>query len=181
MAPQPGADPAHLRGSAAAKVTLEEFADFECPACGNFYPILKSIEKEYGAQVSVIFREFPLTMQHQHAYTAARAAEAAGLQGKFWEMHDLLYENRTTWSKAPDVEQAFAEYASQLGLDLDRFKQDQASEMVQLRIARDHRRARSIQVRSTPALYVNGVEVPYSEMKTIESLRAVVNKALSSN
>jgi protein-disulfide isomerase len=180
MAPLPGAEPPHVRGPENATVTLEEFADFQCPACGNFYPVLKSIEREYGTRVRVIFREFPLTMQHQHATAAARAAEAAGLQGKFWEMHDLLYENRSSWSKTADVQPVFAEYAEKLGLDTERFKKDQTSAVVQSRISLDHQRARSVRVRSTPALYLNGVEIPFSQMKTVEALRSVLDRALNS-
>src|SRR5262252_6663064 len=91
LPPVVGAEPKHVRGQEAATITLEEFADFECPACGQFYPILKSIESEYSTQVRVIFREFPL-VQHTHARAAGEVAEAAGMQNKFWEMHDLLYE-----------------------------------------------------------------------------------------
>ena len=169
-----------MRGAEDARVTLEEFADFQCPACGNFYPILKSIESEYGTRVRVIFREFPLTMQHQHANAAAQAAEAAGLQGKFWEMHDVLYENRTTWIKAADVQMVFAEYAQKLGLKTDQFKRDLTSEVVQSRISMDHQRARSVRVRSTPALYLNGSEVPFSQMKTVAGLRVLIDQALNS-
>src|SRR5215813_12661106 len=109
LQPVEGAEPKHLRGSETAAITLEEFADFECPACGQFYPILKSIESEYGNQVRVIFREFPL-VQHAHARAAGEVAEAAGLQGKFWEMHDLLYENRNAWTQATEVQPIFEDY-----------------------------------------------------------------------
>src|SRR5262249_53180845 len=109
-APVGGAKPAYVRGPDTAPVTLEEVADCECPACGQFYPILKSIESEYAGQVRVIFREFPLA-QHVHARTAAQAAEAAGIQGKFWEMHDMLYENRGTWTQASDTQPIFQDYA----------------------------------------------------------------------
>ena len=176
-APVSGAEPAHTRGPATAKVTLEEFADFECPACGKFYPVLKSIETEYGERVRVIFRQFPLA-QHLHAVTAGRAAEAAGLQGKFWEMHDLLYENRSSWSKAADVQPIFEDYARRLGLDVEQFRRDQASEMVQRRIILDHERGRSLRLRATPTIYLNGSEIPYAQIKSIEDLRAVLDKNL---
>jgi protein-disulfide isomerase len=176
--PTTGAEPAHMRGPEKTAVTLEEFADFECPACGGFYPILKAIEKDYGSRVQVIFREFPLS-QHVHAMPAARAAEAAGLQGKFWEMHDLLYENRDSWTKAPDVQVVFVEYARRLGLDVDRFKQDQTSELVQKRITLDHVRGRHMKLRSTPTVYLNGVEIPFAEMKTTEALRKTIEQALA--
>ena len=176
--PTTGAEPAHVRGAEKTAVTLEEFADFECPACGGFYPILKAIEKDYGSRIQVIFREFPLG-QHVHALPAARAAEAAGLQGKFWEMHDLLYENRDSWTKAPDVQVVFLEYARRLGLDVERFKKDQTSELVQKRITLDHVRGRHMKLRSTPTVYLNGVEIPFAEMKTTEALRKTIEQALA--
>src|SRR6185369_7271160 len=87
----PGAEPAHTHGPANAPVKLEEFGDFECPPCGLFHPILKQMEEEFGDKLFVTFREFPLVPTHQHALAAASAAEAAGLQGKFWEMHHMIY------------------------------------------------------------------------------------------
>ena len=110
---------------------------------------------------------------------AGRAAEAAGLQGRFWEMHDMLYENRTAWSEAVDVRPIFEDYARQLGLDLEQFKRDKSSNVVETRINQDHRRGRSMRVKGTPALYLNGVEIPYAQMRTIDDLRRVVNKALN--
>src|SRR6185503_12032429 len=98
-----GAQPPHIRGNPNAAVTLEEFADFQCPSCGAYHPELKKIEAEYGDRLRVIFRENPLVPMHQYAVVAAQAAEAAGLQGRFWEMHDKLYENQKTWSESKDV------------------------------------------------------------------------------
>src|SRR6185436_12229540 len=93
--PEPGAEPPHAQGNPNATVTLEEFGDFQCPPCGAVHPILKNLEKEFGpAKLRIIFREFPLVPTHEHALAAARAAEAAGLQGKFWEMHDMIYEHQ---------------------------------------------------------------------------------------
>src|SRR5688572_21502863 len=92
---EPGAEPPHARGDATAPVTLEEFGDFQCPPCGLLHPILKELESEFGPRrLRVIFRQFPLVPAHAHALSAARASEAAGLQGKFWEMHDLIFENQ---------------------------------------------------------------------------------------
>jgi len=179
LQPVAGAEPKHERGSAKATITLEEFADFECPACGQFFPILKSIESEYGDQVRVVFREFPLA-QHVHARAAGEVAEAAGMQGKFWEMHDLLYENRDAWTKATDVQPIFDDYARRLGLDLERFKRDQSSMVVQTRIDQDLARGRSLRLRATPTIFLNGAELPFENMKTLEALRAAVNKALRS-
>jgi|SRR5215470_17353089 len=177
--PTTGAEPPNSRGSNASTVTLEEFADFECPACGKFYPILKSIEVEYGNRIRVVFREFPLS-QHVHAMTAARAAEAAGMQGKFWEMHDLLYQDTEKWTKAPNVAVQFEEYAKRIGLDVERFKHDEVTEEVKKRIMLDHVRGVSMKLHSTPTLYLNGQEVPWEQMKSVEELRMVIEKALTS-
>ena len=176
--PTTGADPANVRGPDNATVTLEEFADFECPACGKFYPIMKSIEKEYGNRIRIVFREFPLS-QHVHAMPAARAAEAAGKQGKFWEMHDLLYQDTETWTKAPNVLVQFEEYATRLGLDVERFKHDQVTEDVKRRIMLDHVRGVSMKLHSTPTLYLNGQEVPWEQMKSVDELRTLIEKALT--
>jgi protein-disulfide isomerase len=174
-----GAQPQHVRGSETAPVTLEEFGDFECPSCGLFYPVLKTIEGAYGSRLRVIFREFPLTTPHPHALAAAHAAEAAGLQGRFWEMHDLLYENQEAWAKAFDVRPIFEGYASKLGLDVERFKQDQTSEAVDNRIFLDGLRAHSFGVQGTPTIYINGRGIPYEEFRTVEALRASIDKALA--
>ena len=120
----PGAKPRHMRGDPNAKVTLEEFADFECPACGLFHVELKKTEQEFGTRIQVIFREFPLQVKHPNAVPAAKAAEAAGLQGRFWEMHDKLYENQKTWEEAKDAKSLFVDYAKQIGLDTARFNRD---------------------------------------------------------
>src|SRR5260370_13198315 len=120
---KPGAEPPHIRGSNKASVTLEEFGDFECTPCGLLSPVLEQLEKDYGERLRVIFREFPLPM-HKHALDAARAAEAAGLQGHFWEMHDMLYHNRFIWPASSDVRDNVNAYSETLKLDVERFKKD---------------------------------------------------------
>src|SRR5213595_4343062 len=117
----------HARGPANAAVTLEEYGDFQCPPCGGLEVPLQQIERDYASSLRVIFRNFPFTI-HEHAYEAAYAAEAAGLQGRFWEMHDLLYREQSVWAKAPDVRILFNAYAGMLGLNIDRFKKDMESE-----------------------------------------------------
>src|SRR4029078_10243087 len=120
----PGAEPAHKLGPDSAPVHLEESGDFECPPCGLLQPILFQMHKEFGDKLQITLREFPLVPAHQHAIAAASAAEAAGLQGKFWEMHDLIYENQKTWHEAFDVRPIFEGFAKQIGLDVERFKRD---------------------------------------------------------
>src|ERR1044071_1918643 len=119
----PGAEPAHTLGPANAPVHLEEFGDFQCPPCGMFHPILEQMHEEFRDRLHITFREYPLP-NHQHAVAAASAAEAAGIQGKFWEMHDLLYENQNAWHEAFDVRPIFEGYAKQIGLDMNRYQKD---------------------------------------------------------
>ena len=123
----------HVRGPRTAPVTMEIYGDFQCPPCAIASAIIDDLEKQYGQQMRVIFYEFPLAM-HEHAMEAAMAAEAAGLQGRFWEMHDMLYKYQSVWSKASDVSTFFASYAESLGLDAGQFAIDAKSPQVQARI-----------------------------------------------
>lgn len=174
----PGAQPPHIRGNPNAKVTLEEFGDFQCPTCGAFYPEVKKMEEEYGDRLKVIFREFPLVPPHQHALEAAQAAEAAGLQGpdKFWQMHDKLYENQKAWSDVKDVMPAFIDYAKQIGLDTDRFSRDFSGEEVSRRIFQDGKRGHALGVSGTPSFFVNGKEL---KEFSIDALRDLVKQAVN--
>ena len=173
----PGAEPPHVRGNKSAPVTLEEFADFQCPTCGAYYPELKKIEAEFGDRLRVIFRERPLVPPHEHALMAAQAAEAAGLQGRFWEMHDKLYENQKAWTEAKDLVPLFVDYARQIGLDTDRFMKDINGEAVAVRIFQDGKRAHALGIDSTPTFFVNGKEAKDDQWKP-EGLRAMINQAL---
>lgn len=170
---KPGADPPHMLGTTDAPVMLEEFGDFECQPCGLLHPTLTEMKREFGQKVVIVFREFPLVTKHAHALAAAQAAEAAGLQGKFWEMHDLLYENQKVWREASDVRPIFEEYATQIGLSLDRFRRDSSSDIVTQRITLDRERGYSIGVNSTPTVFLNGREVPPESLGT-DKLRELI-------
>ena len=174
---QLGAIPPHSVGPDDAPVTLEEFGDFQCPPCGLLHPVLKDMEKEFGPQLRVIFREFPLAQTHQHAINAARAAEAAGMQGKFWEMHDLIFTNQRTWKDAFDARPAFEGYAVQLGLDIGKFRRDVTSSAVDQRITLDGRRANAMGVSGTPTVFMNGREVPFESLPP-EKLRPLIQAEL---
>jgi protein-disulfide isomerase len=176
----PGAQPPHAIGPEDAPVTLEEFGDFECPPCSLLHPVLKTMEKEFGSRLRVIFREFPLVPTHPHALVAARSAEAAGLQGKFWEMHDLLFENQKTWHKEFDARPTFEGYAKQLGLDLERFKKDLSSQVVEQRIFLDGKRGHAMGVKGTPTVFLNGREVPFESLAP-EKLRVLINVELTNS
>ena len=173
----PGAEPAHTLGPANAPVHIEEFGDFECPPCGVFHPILKQMEGEFGDKIQITFREFPLVPTHQHALAAASAAEAAALQGKFWEMHDLLYDRQTTWKEQFDVRGVFAGYAKEIGLDVDRYNRDIGSDLVQQRIFQDGKRGHSLGVKGTPTVFMNGREVPFESLPA-EKFRVLIQEEI---
>jgi protein-disulfide isomerase len=166
----------HARGSADAPVTLEEFGDFQCPPCGRLAGPLQEIENDYGARLRVIFRNFPFAI-HEHAREAACAAEAAGLQGHFWEMHDLLYREQGNWSKTKDVQPLFTSYAGTLGLNLDRFKTDMSSEQVKEKVESDQKRGEAIGVKNTPTIFINNESVPPTSLNPT-ALRGAIDAAL---
>jgi protein-disulfide isomerase len=172
---KPGAEPPHLRGPAKAPVALEEFGDFECVPCSLFFPILKKAKADYGDVLSVTFREYPLD-QHTHAIEGARAAEAAGLQNRFWEMHDSLYENRLVWLNADNTRAALVSLAAKLGLDVERFQQDMDSDTVTKRLAADLDRVTSLELDRTPSIFINGDRFTTRPI-TDENLHAAIDAA----
>ncbi|HVF72708.1 MAG TPA: thioredoxin domain-containing protein [Chthoniobacterales bacterium] len=166
----------HVRGKKDAAVTIEEFGDFECPPCSKMAVTLKKIEEEYGSRVRFIFHHFPL-INHKHARPAAHAAEAADMQGRFWDMHDLLYKEQNNWSHAQDVFPLLHGYAGAIGLDVERFKKDMESETVQKRVDADHQLGSSRGVSSTPTVFVNNVAVPPASLDP-SGLRKAITTAL---
>jgi protein-disulfide isomerase len=167
---------AHIRGNPNAPVTLEEYGDFQCPPCGMFAAFLGQLEKEYDSRLRVVFRNFPLSV-HEHAREAALAAEAAGLQGHFWEMHDVLYREQETWSKAPNVRELFESYAGTIGLDLDKFRKDMDGEQVKARVEADRQRGQSLGIQLTPTLFINNQPLDPKD-KNPEGIRAEINAVL---
>ncbi|MEY2511093.1 MAG: hypothetical protein QOE26_1856 [Verrucomicrobiota bacterium] len=153
----------HVRGKEDALVTIEEFGDFQCPPCSLMSRLLEKTEEEYRGRVRMIFHHFPLP-NHAHAREAAIVAEAAGMQGRFWEMHDLLYREQAAWSNAPDAPSLFNSYAAKAGLDMERFKKDLRDPAVAARVEGDHKLGESRGVTSTPTLFVNTVLLPASEL-----------------
>ena len=170
------AESMHIRGNASAPVTLEEFGDFECPPCGSIAGFLDELVKEYDPHLRIVFRNLPLQM-HEHSRDAALAAEAAGLQGRFWEMHDVLYREQATWSKAENPHELFNSYAGMIGLNLDQFKKDMDGEKARARVDSDQARARSLDVKMTPTVFINDQEIAPND-KTPERVRAAIDAAL---
>jgi protein-disulfide isomerase len=172
----PGREVVHARGGTQPSVTLEEFGDFQCPPCANLYGLLKQLEDEYGGRLRVIFRQFPLGF-HEHALEAALASEAAGLQGRFWEMHDLLFQNAGLWSSAPDVRPIFDAYAEMIGLNVSRFEHDVSNKEVEARITSDKARGTSLGVRGTPTIFLNHRAVPNTSLQA-DRLRAAIDATI---
>ena len=169
--------PAHIRGNPDAPVTLEEFGDFQCPPCGKFSEFVEELLKEYNSRLRLVFRNFPLS-GHEHAREAALAAEAAGLQGKFWEMHDTLYREQETWTKAPNVRELFESYAGTIGLNVDQFKKDVDGDKARERVDSDRALADFLGVKATPTLFINNRPVDPKD-KNPEGVRAAINAALN--
>lgn len=176
----PGAEPAQTLGSANAPAHIEEFGDFQCPPCGQFHPLLKQMHKEFGDKLRITFREYPLP-GHNHAVAAASAAEAAGMQKKFWEMHALIYEHQAEWKDRYDVAPFLEGYAKQIGLDVERWKRDMQSEQVAQRIFLDNRRGQSMGVRGTPTAFLNGRELPFETLMQADKLRAVIQNEINAS
>ena len=153
----------HVRGNPNAGIVLVEYADFECPYCGMAYPYVKRIAERFHDVLAEIFRPFPLPEIHPHAMHAAQAAEAAALQGKFWEMHDLLFENQRRLDDA-----ALLEYAAKAGLDTERFKHDFASAEVVDTIQSSLRRGYEEGVRGTPTFFLNGTPLELENFQDLE-------------
>src|SRR5262245_48116467 len=170
------AESPHIRGNPDSPVTLEEYGDFQCPPCGMFAVFLSQLEKEYDSRLRVVFRNFPLTM-HEHAREAALAAEAAGMQGRFWEMHDVLYREQETWSKAPNAPELFESYAGTIGLDLDKFKKDMNGEKASARVDSDRQRGESLGIQTTPTMVINNQPVEAKD-RNPDGIRAEINAAL---
>src|SRR5688572_24984215 len=160
----------HAQGPADAPVTLVEYGDYECPYCGKAYPIVKKIQERMGDRLRFVFRNFPLNTIHAHAGVAAQAAESAGAQGKFWEMHDLLYENQ---DKLADAD--LSQYALRLGLEIYRFQSDLSGEVFASRVRDDFRGGIRSGVNGTPTFFINGKR--YDGPLELEPLLAAVEEA----
>jgi protein-disulfide isomerase len=167
----------HVLGPIDAPVTLEEFGDFQCPPCGVLSGPISQLEQDYRPRIRVIFRQFPLPAFHAHAVEAALASEAAGRQGRFWEMHDLLYREQSVWSVAPEPQTLFNAYAGILGLNLDAFQKDMASDQLKTRIAADQGRGQTLGVTSTPTVFINNRVVPPPALN-VTGLRIAIDAAM---
>jgi len=161
----------HQQGRPKAPLTLVEYGDYQCPYCGAAYPVVKRLQKKMGKNLRFVFRNFPLTQAHPYALVAAEAAEAADLQGKFWEMHDLLFEQQQSLS--PDIIPSWAE---KIGLDLKKFGNDIKEGGVSKRIKEDRQSGIRSGVNGTPTFYINGYR--YDGSPDYDSLLATLEEEL---
>jgi protein-disulfide isomerase len=166
----PVGDRDHRRGPATARVTLVEYADFECPYCRAALPILGDLRRRLADQLCVVFRHFPLTARHPHAQHAAEAAEAAGAQGRFWAMHDRLFAQQQALAAAP-----VRRHAEALGLDLARFDRELAAHAHGARVRVDVESGRASGVDGTPTFFLDGAR--YDGPVTLEALLATIRRA----
>lgn len=162
----------HAQGPADAAVTLVEYGDYQCPYCGEAHPVIKRLQKAFGKTLRFVFRNFPLTQAHPYAMVGAQGAEAAGLQGKFWEMHDLLYENQDDLE--PEILLSWAEEA---GLNLEKFGSALNHEAVAKRIKEDHQSGVRSGVNGTPSFFINGA--PYDGEADYDSMRRALEQQTS--
>lgn len=167
----------HVRGNPMSRITLVEYSDFQCPACGAYYPLLKQLDGEYGNRIQTVYRNFPLAQIHKYAHLAAQAAEAAGKQGAFFEMHDLLFEHQSEWPDATNVKGIFLSYADQLKLDRTQFEKDMDSPDVQAKIDADQKSGNRSGVQGTPTFFLNGLKI--QSPRSYDEFKQVIDKALS--
>jgi protein-disulfide isomerase len=167
-------------GNGSSGVVLTEYGDFECPGCGAFFPIVQQIKEEYKDKITFQFRHFPLINIHQNAQAAHRASEAADKQGKFWEMHDLLYQNQQSWAGVDNVAGIFEEFARQLGLNIDQYKGDVISPDVNDNIQADLEAGKALGVSGTPTFFLDGKQIEDNrDIDTIEKFKAKIDAAIA--
>lgn len=160
----------HVLGASDAAITLVEYSDYECSACLTYEPLVKQLAEEYAGRLRIVVRHFPL-VGHKNAMNAAMAAEAAGQQGKYWEMHEALFANQETWGlKQFANSELFEVYAEELDLDLEQFRTDRSSQVVRDRIERDKSSGRQLGVNGTPSFFLDGEKIPnprsYADFKS---------------
>jgi len=164
-----------IKGNPDAVVKLIEYSDFQCPACAQFQPVISELVEAYGDRLSFEYRHFPLMQTHRLAEPAARAAEAAGQQGKFFEFHDLLFQNQGTWANSTNPAHFFLEYATTLVLDIEQFTRQQRSSLIRAHVQAEFNEARAHGFSGTPSFLLNGKPMLF---KTFDEFRAQVINAI---
>lgn len=158
------------------KAVLVEFGDFQCPACGTYHLFVKQLMVDFKDNLTFVFRHFPLS-QHANARPSSYAAEAAGLQGKYWEMHNYLYENQEKWSGLSDPKPFFVDYAKTLNLDIAKFEADMGDSGIKTKVDNDYGDGVALRIDSTPTFYLNGVKMDFPA--NYEAFKKAVQDAIS--
>lgn len=148
-----------MKGNPEASVVLVEYSDFQCPACATYDPVISQLMSEYGDRVLFVYRHFPLKTVHRNAEASAAAAEAAGVQGKFWEMHNMLFANQDAWSALANPSPEFHKYAQALDLNVDQFVADYGSDTARDQVEADYRSGIDAGVDSTPSFFLQGAKI----------------------
>lgn len=170
----------HFYGQEEGIVTVTEYADFQCPGCASFLPIVNEVKEQYKDQIRFEFKHFPLVAIHPNSIAAHRAAEAAGRQGKFWEMHDLLFQQQNSWNTVTNPADIFRGYAEQLGLDMSQYDAEVNSSDVLATINADTSQGKDAGVSGTPSFFIDGEEIqsPTTTVNTVESFSARIQEAI---
>jgi protein-disulfide isomerase len=159
-----------VKGNKESKLYLIEYSDFQCPACASYYYLIKKLYEDLGEKITIVYRHFPLPI-HKNAKIAAYAAEAAGKQEKFWEMHDIIFERQKEWENAKDAKQFFEQYAKDLNLNIEKFKEDMNSTEIKNKIEDSYKEAVIMGLNYTPTIFINGEKIQnprnYEELKKI--------------
>ena len=166
----------HFKGNENSQVVLMEFSDFQCPACAAYYSVLKDVLDEFGDDIKIVYKHFPLSI-HRNAKLAAQAAEAAGAQGRFWEMHDKIFEGQKEWAEVFNPKQVFIKYAEELSLDVELFKKDMVGAIAKNKVEKDLQEGKILGVSYTPYFILNGEQI--ENPKTLEEFKELIEKALS--
>lgn len=167
------------KGNPGARVVLIEYSDFQCSACGVYFPLLKQLSEEFAGEVKFVYRHFPLRQIHPNAHLAARVSEAAGRQNKFWEMHDMLFEKQSEWSAEFDAKELFSGYAQALNLDLEKFQAELDSEKIGAEVDQDYEGGLKSEVNATPTFFLNGEKIP--NPRNYDEFRDLLEKAVLEN
>ena len=168
----------HVQGAGTSGVTLVEYGDFQCAACGAFYPLLKEVKAKYGDQITFQLRHFPIVSIHPNTMSAHRAAEAAGMQDKFWEMHDLLYERQSAWSDSNNPSAIFKGYAEEIGLDVDRYNTDLVKTEIGSIIQEDLKAGKALDVTATPGFVLDGKLIE-TNPRSVEDFSKLIDEAIA--
>lgn len=167
-----------IKGNRSAKVVIVEYSDFQCPACASYVPLLTKLLEDFKDDISLVYRHFPLP-NHKNAKGAAYAAEAAGKQGKFWEMHNLIFEKQTEWSKEKNPDNLFENYARVLGLDTNKFSSDFKSEEIKNKVEESYQGAVILRLNYTPTFFLNGQKI--ENPRSYEDFKKIIQEKINEN